>query len=133
MSARKGSAGVTADTLAEAAAKLPVPELERLVDRLLELRARRVAPVLSHEESELLRTINQGLPTDKQMRFDKLVKKRRASRLTEGEREELLRLVDEIENLDAARAEALGKLAALRGVPLSELMHKLGIKPRPVL
>lgn len=133
MAAHEGSVGVTADTLAEAAKQLPEPELERLVDLLLAIRARRVAPVLAHQEPELLRTINRGLSSDKQARFDGLVKKRRQSRLTEKEREELLRLVDEIENLDANRAEALGKLAILRGVSLSELMDKLGIKPRPVL
>jgi type IV secretory pathway VirB4 component len=128
-----GKAEALADKLLETVEQFSLPELEKFVDKVLALRARRVAPVLTHEESDLLLTINHGLPPDEQTRFDKLIKKQRQSSLTKAEREELLRLVDEIENMDASRAEALGKLAALRGVSLHELMNQLGIKPRPVL
>jgi hypothetical protein len=122
-----------ADKLLETVEQFSLPELDKFVDRVLALRARRIAPVLTHEESELFMTINEGLSADKQVRFDKLVKKRRQSRLTEQEHEELLSLVGEIENMDARRVEALGKLASIRGVTLYELMDKLGIKPRPIL
>jgi hypothetical protein len=131
--AMAGKAEAIADKLLETVEQFSLPELEKFVDKVLALRARRVAPVLTREESELFMTINQGLSADKQARFDKLVRKRRQSRLSDNEHEELLSLVDEIENMDARRAEALGKLAAERGVPLRELMDELGIKPRPVL
>ena len=122
-----------ADRLLETVEQFSLPELDKFVDKVLAIRARRIAPVLTHEESELFMTINEGLSVDKQSRFDQLVRKRRQSRLTKQEHEELLGLVDDIENMDARRVEALGKLAALRGVTLYELMDKLGIKPRPVL
>jgi hypothetical protein len=122
-----------ADKLLETVEQFSLPELDKFVDKVLALRARRIAPVLTHEESELFMTINEGLSADKQVRFDKLVKKRRQSRLTEQEHEELLSLVGEIENMDARRVEALGKLASIRGMTLYELMDKLGIKPRPIL
>jgi len=121
------------DKLLETVEQFSLPELDKFVDKVLALRARRIAPVLTHEESELFMTINEGLSVDKQARFDKLVRKRRQSHLTEQEHEELLSLVDEVENMDARRVEALGKLASLRGVTLYELMDKLGIKPRPIL
>jgi len=45
------------------------------------------------------------------------------------EHRELLGLVNQLENAEAKRVEALGELAHLRGVSVTTLMQNLGIRP----
>jgi hypothetical protein len=99
------------DELVQAANHLNETDLDQLVSRVLLLRAKRLAPVLSGSETELLLHINQGIPTDLQQQY-----------------ELLLELSDRIEILAAERAGSLVKLAELRQVPLAQLMNDLGIK-----
>jgi hypothetical protein len=83
--------------------------------------------------SSLPRKINQRLPQRVQRRFDELVKKREAEILTTKEHEELLRLVNRKEKLNAHRMELLAEMAKLRQVSLRELMKQLDIgKTEPV-
>jgi hypothetical protein len=116
------------DDLLRAAAELAPAELERFASQILALLAHRVAPSLSHDETELLQAINQGIPPEVQQRYAALVARRRAGTLTPEEHGELLRLGDEIEVMDGQRAEHLAKLARLRGVSLEEVMATLGIR-----
>jgi hypothetical protein len=73
--------------------------------------------------------ISQVILPDLQSRFDALVAKRQGLTLTEAEQVELLQLTDQIEQQDAQRVEALGRLAQLRGRSLPEIMQDLGINP----
>lgn len=107
--------------------QLSTPDLEQLVDRVLTIRARRRAPSLSRKETELLRKINQGLPVDTQQRFDELTAKRRAEMLNQEEHQELLQTLDQIEQHDVKRLEALAELSQLRNVSIRVLMKDLGI------
>jgi hypothetical protein len=116
------------DDLLRAAAELAPAELERFASQILALLAHRVAPSLSHDETELLQAINQGIPPEVQQRYAALVARRRAGTLTPEEHGELLRVGDEIEVMDGQRAEHLAKLARLRGVSLEEVMATLGIR-----
>jgi len=115
--------------LLEAVEKLSLVELDQLFSRIIALRAQRKAPHLSAKESELLMKINQGLPAEVQMRLNALADKRRAGTLTSEEHRELLGLVNQLENAEAKRVEALGELARLRGVSVTALMQSLGIRP----
>lgn len=72
-------------------------------------------PRLSQPETGLLLQINQGLPAGVQQRFDELVAKRRAERITPDELRELIQITDEIEQRDAKRLTALVELARVRG------------------
>jgi hypothetical protein len=119
--------------LLEEARQLSLPELEKFVAELIALRAQRLAPSLTRAESELFMTINMGFSSDRQARFIELVEKRRAERITQEELDELISLADEAEKQNVKRIEALGELARLRGVSLTDLMDALGIKPPPVL
>ena len=56
-----------------------------------------------------------------------LITRRREGALTPEEHGELVRLGDEVEVMDARRAEHLAELACLRGVSLDEVMDSLGI------
>ncbi len=121
-------AKVSAAQLIEAVETMPTGELEEFIAHLLKLRAQRLAPNLSANESELLLKINQGIPVSIQNRFNELVAKRAALTLIMEEHTELLQLTDEIENLDAARVRYLGEVARLRNVSLTQVMVDLGIQ-----
>ena len=87
------------------------------------------APRLSPRESELLLEINRGLPAGAAERYGELMSRRRAEALAPEEHQELLRLTEEAERLQAERIERLVQLAHLRGKPLGLLMEELGIRP----
>ena len=124
-------ARLSSDDLLKAIEQLETDELERFVERLIGLKAQRNAPSLAPRETELLATINRGLPLDLAARSESLIQKRRAGTLSADEHAELLRLSDQIEHLEVERVEALGELARLRGTSLSSLMAELGIQAPP--
>lgn len=81
--------------------------------------------------AELLLKINQGLPDDVARRYRELIAKRRVGALNPGEREEILRLTDRAESLEANRLAHLAELARVRRTSLAALMEELGIQPVP--
>jgi hypothetical protein len=111
--------------------KMSRSELAELIDKVLSLRARRDAPVLSQAESALLLKVNHAIPAPLQRRYDELMEKRRGEAIAGPDLEELLRLTEQIERLEAERIEALAKLGQIRGTSLPKLMLELGIQPRP--
>jgi hypothetical protein len=122
-------ADLSPEQLLSAARQLPRREFDQFVARVLSLRAKRDAPVLSAAESELLLKINHPVPDDLQRRYDELIARRDARTLTAEEHEELLRLTDQVELLEAERMKHLIELAQLRQVTLDELMGQLGLQP----
>jgi len=122
-------AQLSSDELLKAIQQLSLPELEQFVSQVIALQAQRKAPSLPHAEAELLIKINQGVAFEIQKRYDELIAKRRAETLTPDEHDELLRLTDQIEQLEAHRVEYLSKLAHLRRTSLTELMQNLDIRP----
>jgi hypothetical protein len=105
-------------------------ELEELTAALVALRARRLAPVVSGEETRLLLAINEGKPAELTDRVASLIAKRDDSGLTAAEDSELMQLADEVERHGVERLEALSRLAELRAVSLRELMQSLGVAAR---
>lgn len=103
--------------------------MEQLTRGVLALQARRAAPSLSMPEAELLLAVNEPIPPIIQARCSELISRRDAETLTPAEYEELLRLTEEVEALDAIRVERLAELARLRGRTLLELMADLGLRP----
>ena len=123
-------AEVSREQLLEAAKTLPFGELDQFIDELFTARAKRYAPVLPAEEAALLEEINRcGLSPSSWERFHELQARQEAETITEIERSEYLQLVEQLEELNVKRIEALAKLSKLRGVPLPELMESLGLKP----
>lgn len=120
-------AQVSSEELLRAVEQLPPPELAAFTEKVLALRLRQAAPVLSQDETELLMRINQGVPADIQLRYDTLIAKRAAETLTAEEHAELLRLTDQIEQIDANRMEQLVALAQMRQISLAQLLRDLGI------
>jgi hypothetical protein len=122
-------AQVSTDQLLRAVERLPAQELATFVAQVVALRAQREAPHLSQSETKLLLKINQGLPAQRQRRFDELVAKRQAETITPEEMQELIQITDQIEQRDAQRLAALIELAHLRGTTLDALTATLGIAP----
>ncbi len=120
---------IETEQLLNAALQMPRPELEQFVRRLFALKTRQESPGLSEREAELLMKINQGLPTNLQERLSHLIAKRRAETITAKELQELKKLTDQVELLDAQRLELLIELAHLRNVPLRKLIKQLGLTP----
>jgi len=84
---------------------------------------------MSERESELLLAINRGLPAETARQYRILMDRRRSGALSPEEHQELLRLTDRAEQLQAERIEHLAELSRLRGKPLGALMEELGIRP----
>ncbi len=122
---------IEAGQLLKAVEQMPQGELDQFVEKVVALRASHRAPRLSRTESELLTKINRGVPAELQNRYDELIAKRREGNLAQAEYDELLRLTEQVEELDAKRVEYLADLARLRQTTLPDLMNDLGIKPPP--
>lgn len=116
------------NALLMAARQMPLAEMEHLVAQMLAIRAARVAPHLTPDESALLARINQGLPDDDRASLRALVAQRDGATLTEPKWQELAALTDRLEVLHADRLGALVELAQLRGVTLAEVMRQLGVQ-----
>ncbi len=121
------NAELSFDQLVSAVTRLPQAEFEKFVRTVCGIRPSYEKHRLSRRESELLLRINQGVPSATQHRYDELIVKRDARRLTHEEYEELLRLTDQVELLDAERVGCLTELARIRNRPLTLLMDELGI------
>ena len=118
---------ISPKNLIEAVEQLEDDELSNFVKEVLHVRARRFAPVLNHQESELFQEINQWLTEEETQRRDKLLEKLDVETLTESEYKELLQLNDKVESLNVRRLEALVQLAVLRQTTLDQLMNDLGL------
>jgi hypothetical protein len=121
-------AQLSTDDLLQAVKQLNSSELERFVWEIIAFQANRKAPGSSKDESELLLKINEGIPSDVQVRYDELIAKRKSETLTSEEYDELLQLTDQVEKLDAKRVEFLKELARIRCTSLTEIMEELHIQ-----
>lgn len=122
-------ANLSSEHLLNAARKMSRRELSQFIEQVLALRARHEAPVLPSAESELLLKINQPVSADLQHRYEELIARRDERTLSPEEHQELLRLTDQVELLEAERVRHLIELARLRNVSLDELMRQLGMEP----
>ena len=124
-------AQLTYGQLLKAVEQMPQPERDQFVDEVVALRASTRAPRLSRTEFELLTKINKGIPADLQNRYDDLINKRRGLTISQVEYDELLRLTEQIEELDVRRVEYMAELARWRKTTVPALMKDLGIKTPP--
>lgn len=122
---------VEKEQLLNAALQMSRSELEEFIRNIFLLKAREHTPALSQRESELLLQINRGLPALTRQRLNELIEKRRSSAISQEELHELRQLTGQIEKADAERLKCLIELAALRSVPLDDLINQLGLKPYP--
>ena len=121
---------VSLTQLLQGVQQLDAATLEQFADEVMLRRAKRRAPSLSKDETELFLRINQGLPEATQLRFQALKEKRDDAALITAEYDELLAIIDQIEQRDVERLQALAELAQRHQVSVRQLMYQLGLLPR---
>jgi hypothetical protein len=108
-------------------ARLTGRQLETVIQRASVLRLQKRKGVMSARESDLMRVINRGLSAEKSARLNQLQEKLREETIHPRERQQLLRLSDELEKLGAQRLKALIELAVVRKKSVPKLMVELGL------
>lgn len=103
---------------------LDSPTLKKLIQELDNIVSKRESQKPSDREKELLEKIKSTIPASIKREEKRLYKKMEKGTITKKEHEELLFLLDFMENKAADRIQLMGELAALRGVPLSELAQQ---------
>lgn len=118
---------LTVDDLAAAVKRLSPAELREFTLRLAEWQDRNGGQM--DAEAVLLKRIaeNSQWSPAKQRRFNRLRRKHQAETLTEAEAAELQSLWQQVEQLNAARLQALSELAQRRGTSVQVLMRELGL------
>ena len=108
--------------------KLPKESLNKAVEYLETLsqnvQQETINSRTANNENQLIAIIQLRLSPDKQQRLDYLRQQNETGKITEQEHQELLNYVDQIEQQDAQRAEALIKLAKLRQVDLKIIIDE---------
>ena len=120
---------VELEEVLDGVSKLDTPALEHFLTEVSVLLAQRKVANFSKAESRLLQKINQHLPEKTQERYTQLTIKQRKDSIASEEYKELLLLVDQVEQADAERLQALIELSQLRKTSLEDLMEQLGITP----
>lgn len=80
------------------------------------------------EETILLKQIKEIIPSSVIRRFKELQKKQHDNSISDKEQAEIIAITDFIEEKSAERVVLLGSLAALRQVPLLDLVQQLQLK-----
>ena len=122
---------VDLNQLLDGIAQLDLPELERFSFKVSNLVAQRKSPYLPQRESELLQQINLSLPAEKRQRYAELNAKLLDETITLAENQELGELIEQIEQADVERLQALVELAQLRNMSLARLMEQIGVSQSP--
>lgn len=130
MASIKIESQITFQDLLKGVEQLEIKDLEKFVDNVLKIRARKITPSLSKEESTLIKKINKPLPKKLNQRFEVLNQKRQLETLTEMEHQELIEITKKFEALNVARLKALADLSKIRQLPVRKLMKQLGISPK---
>lgn len=107
---------------------MPVDELEKLVGDVLAIRAERIAPHITGEESKLLRTIQKTLPKKDLRRMKELQILRDSENLSQDGFSELAELIEKLEILHAERMNAVSSLAELRGITFQNALQQIGLR-----
>lgn len=117
---------VTTENLLDAVLQMPDGEFNHFVEKAKKLRKNK--QTISSSEADLLHKINTVYSAEKRQRYDELYAKFQNENISEKEHEELLKLSDNFEMLNAERLKHIGQLAALRGQSLEKTIKDLGIK-----
>lgn len=125
---------ISTENLLSVVLQMPDSEYDKFIEKANKLRRKSVKSGWSKSEIELIKKINNCvLSAEEQLRFNKLVKKRRAEKITEIELAELISLTEESEKLNVERIRMLAKLATAKKKTLSEIMDELEIYPPKII
>lgn len=117
------------DDILNGISELDSKDLEKFIQKIGSLIARRKVAHLPERESALLMKINKAIPPILQKRYEELLAKNRAETITPIEHEELLKAIEKVETKNAERLENLIELSHIRNVSLDALMRQLHLHP----
>ncbi len=127
MASIKIESEISISDLLKGVEQLEESDLEKFVKKVLKIRAKKIAPSLSKDETDLINKINKPLPKKSQERFKVLNQKRLTETLTSKEQIELIKITEKFEGLNVKRLKALAELSKIRQQPVRQLMKQLGI------
>jgi adenylate kinase family enzyme len=87
--------------------------------------AARKVKSLSERETELLKAINESIPTKLQVSYESLMLKLNNESISDDEHKDLLKLVAKMEAKKGKKVEYMMELAQLRKISLKELVQQL--------
>jgi hypothetical protein len=117
------------DDILNGFSELDTKDLEKFIQRIGHLIARRKVAFLPERESQLLMKINKAIPVTLQKRYEYLLSKNREETITTIEHEELLKVIEKVEIKNAERLENLIELSRIRNISLDMLMTQLHLNP----
>jgi hypothetical protein len=117
------------DDILNGISELDSKDLEKFIQKIGHLIARRKVAFLPERESVLLMKINKGIPSTLQKRYEELLIKNRAETITPSEHEELLKAIEKVEIKNAERLENLIELSRIRNISIDVLMRQLHLHP----
>jgi hypothetical protein len=106
-----------------------LPEVVRFLEYLKFKVQQAGGQPMTESEEALVKRIQQKVSPEITQRLATLRAQQETGELAESERAELLRYVDEVEQRDADRAEALLKLAQRLDLPVEDLIRQLTSDP----
>ncbi len=109
--------------------ELDIDNLEKFLERVLLIRAKKIAPTISKKEANLLTIINQPIPEKLLKGFKKLNSIKKERILLDKEHRQLSKILNDIEKLNADRLVALATLSKIQKKPLKQLMTQFGVGP----
>jgi hypothetical protein len=120
------------DSLAKQVREVAASTQQGLEEVLLEWldRGRSGAASQNHSEPsevELLRQVNLGFSADWWANYRDLIAQRQAETISETDLARLVGMSETLEKANVPRIEALGRLAAMRGCSIEQVMASLGI------
>lgn len=113
------------DDILNGISELDTKDLEKFVQKIGHLIARRKVAYLPERESQLLMKINKAIPVTLQKRYEDLLIKNSEETIMPIEHEELLKVIEKVELRNAERLENLIELSRIRNVSLDILMKEL--------
>lgn len=117
---------ITTENLLNAVVQMPESEFDNFVEKAKKLRLKKQK--ISPKEADLLHKINTIFPYEKRRRYNELYARFKKDDLSKDEYEEVLKLSNEFEMLNAERIGLIGELAKLRGQTLDEVMDFFELK-----
>ena len=105
-------------------------DLETFISKVLALRTKKASANLTEIESQLSKQIGKRLSPAKQKRYETLIQKRWDETLTKKEHQELIKITETIEEMDAQRDEAIFTLSQIKGVSAEALIKELKLSEK---
>jgi hypothetical protein len=113
------------DDILTGISELDTKDLEKFMQKIGHLIARRKVAHLPERESQLFMKINKAIPAVLQNRYNHLLSKNREETITPLEHEELLKVIEKVETKNAERLENLIELSRIRNMSMDALMRQL--------